>query len=60
MTNLPLDISACAYEKKDEVLCSSCSRNLNQWDITQHTLFSEFKPTKNMKTKILKCEGYRK
>ena len=54
------DVSACAYENKTEELCGNCIRYLNQWDIDMHTLWTEFKPVKNFKTKVIKCEGFRK
>ena len=54
---------ACASKEKSEVMCSSCSRNIDMVDVTMGTEFGEFeiKVVKNFKTgATTKCSGFLK
>ena len=57
---LKKDESACAYDKKIEIMCGTCRRNIDMEKITDHTLFSDFKiVTKfNKYGSDRKCDGY--
>jgi hypothetical protein len=54
-------IEFCISEKKDDkLLCNSCIRNINVWDVTDTTKTNEYKLIKRM-TKdgvTMKCSGY--
>jgi len=47
------DFSACGSDKKQDMLCHDCKRNLDMWDITEHQIFGEFKPKKKFDNSIV-------
>ncbi len=49
----------CSSENKTDSMCSNCVRNVAQWNITDTTVFEEFRISKNFLTKQPTCLGYK-
>jgi len=45
---LRLDEYACASELKTDSMCKDCKRDIPQYEVTTHTLFSEFSIVKKV------------